>query len=86
MKIELKLYDVETLLYTLDKAIFYQKARCHDVSHLEHIKKIMEIQVKAYKEAVIAELKKKISRRESTVSNFVAKARGLRVFARCTVL
>lgn len=59
MKIELKLYDVETLLYTLDKAIFYQKARCHDVSHLEHIKKIMEMQVEAYKENVIAELKKK---------------------------
>lgn len=59
MKIELKLYDVETLLYTLDKAIFYQKTRCHDVSYLEHIKKSIEIQVKAYKEAVIDDLKEK---------------------------
>jgi DNA segregation ATPase FtsK/SpoIIIE-like protein len=67
MKIELKLYDVETLLYTLDKAIFYQKERRHDVSILEHIKKIMEMQMEQYKEHLIDELEKKY-REEGTLS------------------
>lgn len=59
MKIELTLYEVDTLLYTLDKVIYYQKERESDVSILEHIKKMMEIQKETYKEHLLVALEKK---------------------------
>lgn len=67
MKIELTLYEVDTLLYTLDKAIFYQKKRETDVSLLEHIKKMMEIQKETYKEHLIVALEKQYQE-EGTLS------------------
>lgn len=67
MKIELSLYEVDTLIYTLDKAIFYQKGRCHDVSLLEHIKKMVEIQKETYKEHLIVALEKEYQK-EGTLS------------------
>ena len=58
MKIELKLYDVECLIYALDRTIYYRKESCLDVSNLAHIKKMIEIQMKNYKEDLVEELER----------------------------
>lgn len=67
MKIELSLYEVDSLLYTLDKAIFYQKSRETDVSVLEHIKKMIEIQKETYKDHLLVALEKQYQE-EGTLS------------------
>jgi len=58
MKIELKLYDVECLIWTLDRTIYYQKERRCDVSNLENIKKMIEIQMENYKDDLVEELER----------------------------
>lgn len=67
MKIELSLYEVDTLIYTLDKAIYFQKGNSRDVSLLEHIKKMVEIQKETYKEHLIVALEKQYQE-EGTLS------------------
>lgn len=67
MKIKLNLYDVEYLICTLDRTIYYQKERRHDVSLLEHIKKMIETQMESYKETLVAELEKQY-REEGAIS------------------
>lgn len=56
MKIELKLYDVECLIYALDKTIYYRKESRLGVRYLEHIKKMIEIQMEEYKDDLVKEL------------------------------
>lgn len=56
MKIELKLYDVECLIYALDKTIYYRKESRLGVGYLEHIKKMIEIQMEEYKDDLVKEL------------------------------
>ena len=65
MKMELKLFEVETLIFVLSEKIYYRERNNLSLGDLAHIKKMMEMQLENYKEKLINELKKQYGAGES---------------------
>ena len=65
MKLELKLFEVETLIFVLAEKIHYRERNNLSLGDLAHIKKMMEVQLESYKEKLIDELKKQYGAGES---------------------
>lgn len=58
MKLELKLFEVETLIFVLSEKIHYREINNLSLGDLAHIKKMIEIQMEEYKDDLVEELER----------------------------